>query len=86
VAFADCGRRDGGRRRCVPQPSRYAATLPGDRSGPDRRIVAKLCDTWSALVTTPVASGPLQAGTFGTPSKCLGCWLPEGLPLIRNGP
>jgi hypothetical protein len=51
VAFAHCSRRDGGRRRCAAQPARYAASAPGDRSGPDRRVIAKLCAAWSALVS-----------------------------------
>jgi hypothetical protein len=52
VAFASCGRHDGGgRRRCAPQPARYAASIPGDRSVPDRRIVPKLYAAWPTLVT-----------------------------------
>ena len=52
VAFANCSRRDGGGgRRCAPQPAHYAASIPGDRSIPDRRIAAKLWAAWSALVT-----------------------------------
>jgi hypothetical protein len=51
VALADRGRRDGGRRRRAPQPERQAASVPGDRSGPDRRVIAKLRAARSALVS-----------------------------------